>query len=116
MVRANKHLSTYGVKAAAMEHQLNRLEALGYQAFRDAAARIGVDVSGGNTAIRGRISAVATVRRLSAVATGAEKRARAAALKDLSRLVALTGAPAWAQAEAVAAGIAEHDRLKYTGR
>lgn len=98
----------------AISQHIDRIERLGYQPFRDAAQKLGVDASGGNSEIRSRISAhvqAKGLRSLDRVATGAERASRATAKAELTKLMSLTGASSRARAQAVAAGLAEHDRI-----
>ena len=100
----------------AISQHIDRIERLGYQPFRDAAQKLGVDASGGNSEIRSRISAhvqAKGLRSLDRVATGAERASRATAKAELTKLMSLTGASSRARAQAVAAGLAP-PRPRYT--
>lgn len=98
----------------AAKRNIDRLEALGYQPFRDAAKALNIDASGGNSEIRARLEAAAPfdfTGKLDEVTGKFTRDARANAEADLKNLVSKTGAPDDVKAKAVAAGMAEHDRL-----
>lgn len=101
-------------KAADVHAKIDRLEALGYEPYREAARALNMDDSGGNNAIRRRIAEAAKhdfTGRLDQVVSEFEGKARAKGEAELRSLVAKTGAPADVQEKAVAAGMAESDRV-----
>lgn len=97
----------------AVSRNIDRLEMLGWQGFRDAAKALNIDPSGSTPEIRARIEAAAHqdwMGRLQQVTDQFEARAKAGHHAAIGDLMEKAGVPEGKRAEVTAAAIADFER------